>query len=65
MFTHHDIQISISVEIADIKAHGADVYAIFDRAIRKLDAPDSGVLPDHPDLADVLAKHSINLVLRP
>ncbi len=44
---------------------GLDVYAVFDRAISKLDRLDAGMLPDHPELPDVLAKHSIKLVIGP
>ncbi len=43
---------------------GADVYAVFDRAIRKLDATEVGALQDHADVPDVLARHSIDLVVR-
>jgi hypothetical protein len=41
---------------------GADVYAVFDRGIRKLEAADAGMLPDHPDLPDVLSKYGITLI---
>lgn len=41
---------------------GADVYAIFDRAVGKLDCPAAGMLTDHPDLPDVLARHDIRLL---
>ena len=42
---------------------GGDVYAMFDRAIGKLELSGSGLLPDHPELPDVLEKHGIGLVL--
>ena len=42
---------------------GADVYAVFDRGIGKLDASESGMLPDHPELPDVLDKHRVDLIL--
>lgn len=44
---------------------GADVYAVFDRGIARLEGRDSGMLPDHPELPDVLARHGISLVLEP
>lgn len=43
---------------------GADAYALFDRALPKLDTSDCGGLPDHPDLPGVLAQHGIRLVAR-
>ena len=42
---------------------GSDVYAVFDRGIGKLEAGESGMLPDHPDLPDVLAKYEIGLIV--
>lgn len=42
---------------------GADIYAVFDRAIRKLHATDSGMLQDHPKLPDILGRHRISLVV--
>ena len=42
---------------------GSDVYAVFDRAIGKLQAREFGMLHDHPDLPDVLEKHRIDLVV--
>ena len=42
---------------------GGDVSAMFDRAIGKLELSGSGLLPDHPELPDVLEKHGIGLVL--
>ena len=41
---------------------GGDVYAVFDRGIAKLDAPETGTLPEHPDLPDVLSNYSIKLI---
>lgn len=42
---------------------GSDVYAVFDRGIGKLEVRESGMLWDHPDLPDVLARHRIDLVI--
>ena len=42
---------------------GGDVYAVFGRAVGKLVLTGSGLLPDHPDLPDVLEKHGIGLVV--
>jgi hypothetical protein len=42
---------------------GGDVYAIFDRALGKLDAAETGLLADHPDLPAVLSAHGIGLVV--
>ena len=42
---------------------GAHFYAVFDRAIGKLDATHSGMLPDHPGLARVLSRYSIKLIV--
>ena len=42
---------------------GADVYATFDRGVGKLEARETGILPEHPELSDVLARHGIRLVL--
>jgi len=41
---------------------GSDAYAVFDRAISKLDTADSGILSDHRDLPDVLTQYDIRLV---
>ena len=41
---------------------GGDVYAVFDRGTAKLDAPETGTLPEHPDLPDVLSNYSIKLI---
>ena len=41
---------------------GKDVYAVFDRGVGKLDATEAGMLMDHPELPDVLARHGIGLV---
>lgn len=43
---------------------GADVYAVFDRAIDRLEVSDNGPLSAHQGLPDVLAKHKISLVVR-
>ena len=42
---------------------GDDVYAVFDRGIAKLDAAETGMLPEHPELTDVLSNYSINLIM--
>ncbi len=41
---------------------GGDVYAVFDRGIAKLDSPETGMLPEHPELTDVLSNYSIKLI---
>ena len=41
---------------------GGDVYAVFDRGIAKLDAAETGMLPEHPELIDVLSSYSIKLI---
>ncbi len=43
---------------------GADVYAVFDRAIDRLEVSDDGPLSAHPGLPDALARHKISLVVR-
>ena len=40
---------------------GKDVYAVYDRGIRKLHAIDSGELSSHPELPSVLRRYSITL----
>ena len=42
---------------------GSDVYAVFDRAVGKLELTASGMLSDHLELPDVLAKHGISLIV--
>jgi len=42
---------------------GADVYAVFDRAIRKLSVMDSGLLANHPELPGVLTQYGIRLLI--
>lgn len=42
---------------------GADVYAVFDRAIKGLAPSDSGMLAEHPELPDLLARHKIRLAI--
>ena len=37
----------------------ADVYAVYDRAVRKLAGIGSGTLSSHPELSDVLSRHQI------
>lgn len=41
---------------------GEDAYAVFDRALAKLDTLASGMLPDHPEVTDVLSKYGIQLI---
>lgn len=41
---------------------GADAYAVFDRAIKKLTHAADGALAEHPDLPDLLRKYQIELV---
>ena len=41
---------------------GEDIYAVFDRGLAKVEATESGMLVDHLDLPDVLARHRIGLV---
>ena len=36
---------------------GEDAYAVFDRGIGKLAVSETGMLADHPELPDVLARH--------
>jgi hypothetical protein len=42
---------------------GADVYAVFDRAIGTLQTGKIGDLADHPELPDVLDRHKISLLV--
>ena len=42
---------------------GADIYAVFDRGIGKLECRDSGMLQNHPGLPNVLTQYGIDLVL--
>ena len=44
---------------------GANIYAVFDRGLGKLEAPDSRMLSDCPELPDVLARHRIGIFLEP
>ena len=46
----------------DSRLTGEEVLAVFDRGIRKLTSTASGMLKDHPELPDVLARHGIGLV---
>ena len=41
---------------------GSDVYAVFDRGIKRLDATQTGMLPEHSELADVLSTYSVKLI---
>lgn len=41
---------------------GGDVYAIFDRGVARLDSTETGMLPEHPELIDVLSNYSIKLI---
>ncbi len=42
---------------------GADVYAIFDRAVGKLQVEEMGNLADHPDLPAVFTRFEIGLIV--
>lgn len=42
---------------------GADVYAVFDRAVDKLIAPVTGDLERHPELPHTLSRHGITLIV--
>ena len=59
----------VYAEFADIdgflytsRLTGADIYAVFDRGLNKLDLSLSGILQNHPELPKVLAEHRINLI---
>lgn len=41
---------------------GGDVYAVFDRGIGRLVSTEVGMLMDHPELPDVLARHRIGIM---
>ena len=41
---------------------GEDIYAVFNRGLSKVEATESGMLVDHPQLPEVLARHGIGLV---
>ena len=41
---------------------GKEAYAVFDRAIGKLQAAGSGALEEHPGLPGLLERHAIRLV---
>ena len=41
---------------------GEDIYTVFDRGLTKVEATESGMLMDHPELPHVLARHGIGLV---
>jgi len=43
---------------------GADVYAVFDRAISALQVTEAGDLSQHPELPEVLNRHQISLIVR-
>ena len=43
---------------------GKDVYAIFDRAVGKLDSTPTRPLEDHPDLPEIFQEYGINLILQ-
>ena len=46
----------------DSRLTGGDVYAVFDRGAGKLEAVETDMLMDHPDLPDVMERHGIGLV---
>jgi len=41
---------------------GGDAYAVFDRALSKLQAASTGLLAEHPDLPDILGRYDIRLL---
>ena len=41
---------------------GEDVYAVFDGGMAKLAVSETGMLVDHPELPDILARHGIGIV---
>lgn len=41
---------------------GADAYALFDRTLPKLEAQETGLLQDHPEVRAVLSRYEITLV---
>ena len=65
----HALARAIYAEHADVEGllhvsrlTGEDVYAVFDRGLGKLESTETGMLKDHPDLPQVLARHEIGLV---
>jgi hypothetical protein len=42
---------------------GADVYAIFGRGVAKLEIGETGLLPEHPELTNVLSTYEIKLIV--
>ena len=42
---------------------GEDIYAVFNRGLRKVEATESGMLVDHPQLPEVLARHGIGITI--
>ena len=46
----------------DSRLTGGEVYAVFDRGVGKLEAAETDMLMDHPDLPGVLERHGIGLV---
>lgn len=59
----HDEHKNIDGFLFASRLTGADIYAVFDRAIDKLDVEDSGDLVNHPELPDVLRHHKISLIV--
>ena len=42
---------------------GEDIYAVFNRGLSKVEVTESGMLGDHPQLTEVLARHGIGLAI--
>ena len=42
---------------------GEDVYGVFDRGIAQLTSTETGMLANHPELPDVLARHGIGIAV--
>ena len=41
---------------------GENIFAVFDRAVGKIESVETGALMDHPDLPETLERHGIRLV---
>ncbi len=61
---------AIHAELSDIdgllyvsRLTGEDVHAVFDRATVTLEASETGMLEDHPELPEVLERHGIGLIV--
>ena len=60
LYTEHE---HVDAVLFSSRLTGTDVYAVFDRAIDRLEVSDSGDLPAHPALPDVLERHRISLMI--